>query len=73
MDVRECLRPAIDEKGYKYHHVANEAGLTDQQLSDIMNKRRRLEVNEFVRICKVIGATPNEVLGYGAEADREAG
>lgn len=40
MDVRECLRPAIDEKGYRYAHVAKEAGLTDQQLSDIMNKRR---------------------------------
>lgn len=73
MDVRECLRPAIDKKGYKYRHVANEVGLTDQQLSDIMNRRRRLEANEFVKICEVIGTSPNEVLEYGAEAEQEAG
>lgn len=73
MDVRECLRPAIDEKGYKYSHIATEAGLTDQQLSDIMNKRRRLEANEFVKICNAIGMTPNEVLSKCVEPEREAG
>lgn len=72
MDVRECLRPAIDEKGYRYAHVAKEAGLTDQQLSDIMNKRRRLEANEFVEICNAIGMTPDEVLSKCIKADKEA-
>lgn len=75
MDVRECLRPAIDRKGFRYQYVATEAGFTDQQLSDVMNKRRRLEANEFVKICAVIGMSPDEVLAYGvkAEADKEVG
>lgn len=73
MDVRECLRPAIDRKGYRYQYVAKETGLSDQQLSDIMNKRRRLEANEFVRICEVIEMSPDEVLGYGVTTDQRTG
>lgn len=71
MDVRECLRPAIDKKGLKCSFVASQTGLTDQQLSDIMNKRRRLEANEFVEICRTIQMSPDEVIRCGVEADRK--
>lgn len=71
MDIRECLKPAIDKKGYKCGFVANEAGLTDQQLSDIMGKRRRLEANEFMEICRAIKMSPDEVMKCGNEADKK--
>lgn len=34
--------------------VAQKAGVTQQQFTDIINKRRRLEANEFISICDAI-------------------
>lgn len=71
LDVRDCLKPAIDSVGMKYFYVAEKAGITGQKLSDIMAKRRRLEANELINICNVIKITPNDLLGYGIENEKE--
>lgn len=73
IDLRECIKPAINASGYKCMYVAQQVGMTDQQLSDVMNKRRGLEVNEMMKICEVLDISPNELMGYGVEADKKVG
>lgn len=62
IDIRECIKPAIAQSGMKQIAVAQRAGLTQQQLTDIISKRRRLEANEFISICDAIQTSPNDVL-----------
>ena len=67
-DVRDCIDPAIKKSGIKKFIVAERAGLTQQQLCDIIGKRRKLDSNELMSICEAIGMTPNELVGYGTKA-----
>jgi len=67
-DVRDCLEPAIKSSGMKKLVVAERAGLTQQQLCDIVGKRRKLDSNELMSICEAIGMTPNELVGYSTKA-----
>lgn len=49
------------------------AGLTQQELADMLNKpqsfvakyeigERRLDVIEFIHVCKMLGVSPNKIL-----------
>lgn len=49
----------------KHIAVAQRVGLTGQQLTDIIAKRRKLEANELIGICQAINITPNDLLTYG--------
>lgn len=62
IDIRDYLKIAIVKSGLKQSAIALKVNLTAQQLSDIVNKRRKLEANEFFNICQVINITPNELL-----------
>lgn len=62
IDIRDYIEPAIAKSGMKKNAIADRAGLSAQQLSDIIAKRRRLDANEFVNICKSMNITPNDVL-----------
>lgn len=74
IDVRDCLKPAIEDTGFKQVAVAEKANLSVQQLSDIVNKRRRLDANEMISICNAIGITPDKLLTYGIYAtDKKVG
>lgn len=61
-DVRDCVASEIKNRGFKQAAIADKAGLTNQQLSDIVNKRRRLDANEMVSLCRAMGITPNDLL-----------
>lgn len=61
-DIRDGITPAINSSGLKRNVIAQRAGLTSQQLCDIANKRRKLEANEMLKICEIIGVTPNDLL-----------
>lgn len=60
-DVRDGLKVCIERSGMKKVAIAEKIGLTDQQLCDIINKRRKLDANELLNICFEISVTPNEV------------
>ena len=47
-DVRDVLAETIKERFIKQALLANKAGLTKQQLSDIICKRRKLDANDVV-------------------------
>ena len=58
-DVRDVLAETIKERFIKQALLANKAGLTKQQLSDIISKRRKLDANEMFALCKAMGIMPN--------------
>ena len=58
-DVRDVLAETIKERFIKQALLANKAGLTKQQLSDIVCKRRKLDANEMFALCKAMGIMPN--------------
>lgn len=61
VDARDGLAAAIAESGYYQKYIAAQVGLTEQQLTDIIKKRRKLDANEMFAICKVLGVTPNDL------------
>lgn len=62
-DARDALAKAVENGGYKQSVVAERAGLTSQQFTDIIKKRRRLDANEMFRLCEVLKITPNDLFG----------
>lgn len=62
MDIRDGIEPIIEKFGMKKNKVAQKAGLTPQQLCDVINKRRKLEANEFLAICNALRTTPSEIM-----------
>lgn len=69
IDARDGVRRAIREIGLKQVVVAKKAGLSEQQLCDIVNKRRRLDANEMFALCIAIGVTPNDLFADNRVAE----
>lgn len=51
------IRYLIRSKGLKQTFVAEKAGLTDQQLTDILNNRRLLRVEHLEPLARALGVT----------------
>ena len=51
------IRRLIRRKGLKQTFVAEQAGLTDQQLTDILSNRRLLRVEHLEPLARVLGVT----------------
>lgn len=44
----------LDENGIKQTNAAKNAGLTVQQLNDIIHERRKVEATEYFNLCKAL-------------------
>lgn len=51
------IRRLIRSKGLKQTFVATQAGMTDQQLTDILNNRRLLRVEHLEPLARALGVT----------------
>lgn len=49
------IKAYLVEKGLKQAHIAKKAGIPEPIFSMMMHDRRRIEVNEYMRICDAIG------------------
>lgn len=58
-DARDGLAIELKRRGFKQSAIANMAGLTEQQLSDIVNKRRKMDANELFSLCLAMNIEPN--------------
>lgn len=61
IDARDGVAREIAARGLKQAFIAKKVGLTEQQLSDIINKRRRLDANEMFNLCLALDVTPNDL------------
>lgn len=67
-DVRDILAFELRDRCFMQAAVAKKAGLTEQQLSDVVKKRRKLDANEMFSICKVIGVTPDALFAAAQDS-----
>lgn len=59
------MKVIIAEKGLKQGHVAQKAGFTTQEFSDMMNGRRLIKACEIPRIAEALGVSVNDVYFAG--------
>lgn len=52
----------IREMGIKQSVIASKTGLSEQTVSTIMKGKRKMTIDDFVKICKAIGKEPNDFM-----------
>lgn len=62
MVVQSRIARYLEEHGIKQRWLAEKLGMTDNQISAILNGKRKMSVDEFARICTAIGKTPNDFM-----------
>lgn len=67
MDAAENIKRIIRDKGLKQTFVAERAGMTDQQLSDILNKRKLLRVEHLEPLAKALGVDVKKLIQEGRQ------
>jgi len=65
MVVQSKVAQYLEEQGIKQSWLAQKTGLTDNMISGILNGKRKMTADEFVRICKAIGKNPNDFMEVG--------
>lgn len=51
----ENISRIIEQKGLKQMFVARKAGLTSQQMTDMLNGRRLIKVSDLLKLSDVLG------------------
>lgn len=65
--VLDNLKTLIVKKGLKQGFVAEQSGFTDQEFSNILNRRMLLRAEYLPDIAKALNVTPNEIFGIQEE------
>lgn len=68
-DLIIAIRKLIKSKGFIQGYVAEKAGFSIQQFSDMLNGRKLLLAEYIPRIANALGVTANEIY-YGADTDK---
>ena len=63
--IPENIRKIIAEKGFKQGFIAKRAGMTDQQLTDIVNGRRIIKVSDVTSLASALGVGILDIYGEG--------
>lgn len=58
-DARDGIALYIQDRGFKQAAIAAKAGLTNQQLCDILKKRRKMDANEMFMLCEAMDISPD--------------
>lgn len=62
--VHESIRAAIADSGLKQRFIADTIGMSEQTLSAVLSGRRKVDVDEFFRLCGVLKKSPDELYNY---------
>lgn len=65
LSIRNCIK----QKGLVQGYVAEKAGFSYQQFSDMLNGRKLLLAEYIPRIANALGVTANEIY-YGANENK---
>ena len=55
--VADNVRSIVEERGYRYSAIAERAGYTSQQFSDMLNGRKLIKADDCIRLKQAIGCT----------------
>lgn len=60
-DVISAVKKAIHDKGMKQCVVAERAGFSESEFSNMLNGRKLLRVEHIPKITKALGISPNDL------------
>lgn len=63
MYPNELIRKYIEDNHLKSSSIAHEMGIESPKLSQVINDKRKMTIEELVTFCAAVNATPNEILG----------
>lgn len=63
-DVRNQIAVIIQDGAHNQSEIARRANMTPDKLCSVLKLRRRLDANEFLRLCDALGMTPDDVTKY---------
>lgn len=63
MDIRDSLKLYLDAHDVVQAQLAEAAGMTRQKLNAALNKQRKLDANELLRICDVLEISADDLRG----------
>lgn len=69
MKVCDRLRKYIDDNGLKQKVIAQKAGFTENQMSQILNGKRNISADELEIICNAMGTAPNAIYNIKSKTD----
>lgn len=64
MDITKTINRIIAERGLKKQSVAHEIGVTPQQFSAMLTRRRIIKVEDISALCDALDISPNELFEY---------
>lgn len=65
----EGLRKIIEQKGFKNLYVAQKAGFTSQELSDMLNGRRLIKACDVPKLADALGVEAGDIYEAGNEEE----
>lgn len=69
-EIGQIIKTLRTAAGISQEKLGAELGITFQQIQKYESGNNRISVSSFIKICKVIGVTPNDVIGhYFGDAD----
>lgn len=67
--VANGIKVIIAEHGLKNSHVAEKAGFTPQELSDMFNGRRLIKACDIPKFAYVLGVKTDDIYNAGRKED----
>lgn len=52
----------IEEKGIKQKYLAQKMGISERKLSDILNGRKKIDIEIILLFCNTLKIQPNELI-----------
>lgn len=68
LSVSSKVKKEIENKGLKQSYVAQKIGMNPKTFNGLLNGRKTFDVSYLIPICKAIGISPNELLGFSEES-----
>lgn len=69
--VAEYTRKIIRGAGVKQKFIAQKAGYTEREFSDMLAGRKLIRDEDILRISQALGVTPNELFGIPDTSEQE--
>lgn len=63
MEKKTKLKIVLFERGIKHRWLAEQAGIKEQTISDIVNGKRRPTLDNALKIAKALGVSVEELFG----------
>ena len=68
--VSSGLRVIIAQKGFKNIYVAQKAGFTPQELSEMLNGRRLIKACDILRLACALGVKEDDIFAAGKKREK---